>query len=137
MGLVDQLAHPDLMTELTLYEDVGYPLTCTVYQCTKTTNAAQQEVRAFTTVLASHVDLRCRKTPLVEERPTANEYRMQGEFEKQVADYQCSLAGYYPLITTEMQLQCDGTRYEIVGVEQDANHLHTRLRLLSMSPLNA
>jgi len=137
MGLADLAMHPDLMTELTQFEDAGYPLTCAIYPPVKTKNAAGQEVRTFTAVLSGHSAIKCRKTPLIEERPASTEWRQTSGFEREVGDYQISCAGYYPAITAKMQVQCDGVRYEISGVEHDANHLHTRLRAFLLEPFNA
>lgn len=117
-----------------LLSDDIFPSLGTFYSPTKT-NMAGQERHVFSPV-ADHIDLRCRKAPLILVRPQSQE-RMSSDFAVQDAKWQVNFDVFRPTPTTDWRLEVDGIMYEIVAIEADGQSLTTRVGVGKVVPYNA
>jgi hypothetical protein len=122
--------HPGFMSKLPA---AWFPSVLTAYSPTKTTVAGGQETRTFT--VAIYTNVACRKSPNVQMRPANTEYRKgEGDFVREVSEWHVVCKSYCPLITPECQVDIDGSRYDVLGVEHDGNNTVTRLHVSDSKP---
>jgi hypothetical protein len=113
-----------------LLPDFAFPSLGTV---TKRTIVQLPSGQWFETWLPSDdptlVDIQCRKTPLILQRPATGEEVVDFVTMVDVTQEMVALKGYYPQIDEVDRFLIDGVNWDIKTVEHDGNHVYTRLRL--------
>lgn len=79
------------------------------------------------------VDMSCRTTPLIEQRPSGGE--LVGPITTTVTNEEMlALNTYRPEIEEKDRLIVDGVEYDIIKIEHDGNRAYTRIRILRRIP---
>ena len=116
------IVHPRLMTHLA---PQFYPDTCTIQVNTPTKSALNEDIASWSN-LAGHVDIDCQVAPIEVLRDVERE-AVVGPVE--TVRRAVLLDGRYPAITTTHRALIDGVDWNIVAVDEDSQHSHTRLQI--------
>jgi hypothetical protein len=112
---------------LDLVPEDFFPLDCDIQQPTPTTNADGSVTTGYSNVTGL-TGLKCRKSAIVQQRPQPMEGR--GPYYTEFSsDFKVIMRGYFPAILKSYKALIDGDLYNITGIEHDANHIMTRLRV--------
>lgn len=106
-----------------------FPSVCTIQDVVTGADSSGQYTQTFSD--AADVTLRnipCRLAPLILVRPSGTE-KPDDLGTSRLQEYTAVLDAFRPDITRDQAAEIDGKLYNITAVEEDGNHIYTRLRL--------